>query len=148
MDRPEILRKKYTTIFFMGVAMISSLFIYWVLIQFVIQPRQALESTVALKRYMIYFVALTDLVIIILLKKNLSQKKPQDNLTALVNKLQTSAMTIFVLCESPAILGFAFYFIGGSRQDYYILATYSLSLFAIFFPRLNQWEEYTAGAVV
>ncbi len=66
MDRPEILRKKYTTIFFMGVAMISSLFIYWVLIQFVIQPRQALESTVALKRYMIYFVALTDLVIIIL----------------------------------------------------------------------------------
>ena len=146
MDRFEVLRKEYRVIVLIGMPLVSSLFIYWLLIQFIIPPPQASQRAGDSLRYVIYFLAAINVAGILFLKKIFLQKKSQDHLTTLVAKLRISTIVTFALCEAPAIYGLLLYIIGGSRKDFYALAVYSLLLFAVFFPRLNQWQEYTASA--
>ncbi len=146
MDRFEILKKEYRIMLLSGLPMVGSLFVYWMLIQFVIHPPQTPQETAAPLRYMLYFIAAGGVGAIFFLRRVLLQKKPQDNLAALIGKLKTSAMVTLAFCEAPALYGVVLYFIEGSRKDFYVLAVYSLLLFAVFFPRLDHWQEYTAGA--
>ncbi len=64
MDSFEILKKEYRGMFFIGLPMVSSLLIYWALIQFVIPPPQTSQETVAPLRYISYFIAAAGLAVI------------------------------------------------------------------------------------
>ena len=147
MEKFDILKKEYRLVYLQGLVMAGAPFLYWVLIQFFIQSSRSSNESITLLRYALYFMAAIHLIAIFFLKKILLQKKPQDALIVLVGKLKRSAMTTLALCEAPALYGLVLYFIGGSRVDFYILVIYSLMLFGAFFPRLSQWEKYTAGAV-
>lgn len=129
-----------------GLPMVGSLFFYWVLVRFIIPPGQAHPESLSPMRIILYAMAVGKVVVILTVKKIMLAKKPQEKLTALITKLKTSMMVTLGLCEAPALYGVILYFTQGTRQDFYILAGYSLLLFAVFFPRLSHWQEYTAGA--
>ena len=131
-----------------GLPMVGSLLLYWALIRFIIPPGEAPPGRdTSLIRIILYSVAAGGIVALLAMKRIILAKMPQDNLATLIAKLKKSMMVSLALCEAPTLYGVLLYFIQGNRQDFYILAAYSLLLFAIFFPRLSHWQEYTAGAV-
>jgi len=56
--------------------------------------------------------------------------------------LMTSAIIGYALCESVAIFGLVLFFLTQKSLDFYLFLGLSLTLFAVFFPRLSQWEEW------
>ena len=146
MTGPEALTKDYMVIRLIGFSMISILFVCWALTQFVHLPGKTSQDAIVWIRCLLYLIAAASFATIVFLKKIFLQKNPQDNLSTLITKLKMSAIITFGICETPGIYGLVLYFIGGSRTDFYVLAVYSLVLFAIFYPRINQWEEHVASA--
>jgi hypothetical protein len=59
-----------------------------------------------------------------------------------VQKLFTSAIVTFAFCESAGIYGLVLFIIGGSSFDFYLFVFLSLALFAVYFPKYPQWEEW------
>ncbi len=146
MDRTELIKKNYNAVRLVGFAMIGSLFFYWMVARFVAPASSSTsQEPVGILRVMFYFLASASFPGILMLKKLFLQKKPQNNLTILLGKLTISSISVMALCETPAVYGLILYFVGGSRLDFYILGAYSLLLFAVFFPRFSQWQEYTSG---
>ena len=45
------------------------------------------------------------------------------------------------LAEAPALLGLVLSLLAGRRQDFYVLAGWSLLLHLFHLPRLERWEE-------
>ena len=146
MNGQEDLKKQYQSVLLMGIPMVSSLLLYWGLVQFVVPPKPVAADSIPFLRLALYVVATTGLVVMLFLKKLFLQKKPEDALPTLLVRLKIWTIIAFALCEAPAIYGLVLYFSGGSRVDFYVLGAFSLLLFAVFFPKQDQWREYAAGA--
>ena len=58
-----------------------------------------------------------------------------------VARLRTEALVAASLAEAPAVLGLVLYLLAGRRQDFYVLAVWSLLLHPFHLPRLERWEE-------
>lgn len=56
-------------------------------------------------------------------------------------RLLTTTIIVFALCESIAIYGLVLFILGGQRQDLYLLAGLALILMYIFFPRFEDWKS-------
>jgi F0F1-type ATP synthase membrane subunit c/vacuolar-type H+-ATPase subunit K len=65
-----------------------------------------------------------------------------DPLLSKVQKLFTAAIVTFAFCESAAIYGLVLFIIGGNSFDFYLFIFLSLVLFAVYFPKYPQWEEW------
>ncbi len=63
-------------------------------------------------------------------------------LRAKVQRLFTATIVTFAFCESVGIYGLVLFLIGGSTFDFYLFLFLSLALFALYFPRYSQWEEW------
>ena len=57
-------------------------------------------------------------------------------------RLQTASIVTLALCESVGVFGVVLFVISGSSADFYLFLALSLGLFAIYFPRRDQWEEW------
>ena len=68
--------------------------------------------------------------------------KQGDPLLSKVQKLFTAAIVTFAFCESAGIYGLVLFIIGGSSFDFYLFVFLSLALFAVYFPKYSQWEEW------
>ncbi len=145
MERSEILKKDYRMAVLMALPMVASVLIYWFVLRS-IEPPKVVHDAIDVTRYLLYAVALSGVGFIFVLKRIYLKKAPRENLSKLLGKLKSSTFATLALCEAPAVYGLIIYFIGGPRSDFYILAAYSLCLFAVFFPRFAQWQEYTADA--
>ena len=143
-DRSEILKKEYQQMLVVAASMMGSILIYWFVVQFLVY-RPAGEQ--AYVRYLFYFIAMTGLPVSLILKKAWLQKKPDDSPKVLIFQLKRTTMMTMSLSEMPALLGVVLYFLSGLRQDFYVLALYSFLLLVVFFPRWNQWQEYTQNAL-
>ena len=58
-----------------------------------------------------------------------------------VARLRTDALVAASLAEAPALLGLVLSLLAGRRQDFYVLAGWSLLLHLFHLPRLERWEE-------
>lgn len=143
MDNHEKLRKSYGVIQMIGMAMMGSLLTYTAVTQLV-SPGTVTDT--ATLRIVFYVLSAGCLVTILVLKNFFLQKKSEDKLGTLIEKLTTYNVITLALCEVPAVSGLVLYFIGGNRKDFYILASYSLLLLVLFFPKFNQWQEYATNA--
>ena len=62
-----------------------------------------------------------------------------------MDNLPQTAIIIFALCESVAVLGLVLFLLAGNALDFYILMTVSLGFFYLFFPKYDQWEQRVNG---
>ena len=145
MGKAELIKARYNVARIIGFVIIQAFFFYWVIARFVVKPSFDSSQNLQVLRLIFYFLAAGGFLGIFFLKRIMLQKTPQDDLETLLKKLMTSNIAVFAVCEAPALYGLVLRFIGGPISDFYILTTYSLLLMTIFFPRLSQWEEYTAG---
>jgi hypothetical protein len=90
-------------------------------------------------KYALYAVAVSALVIIKLAEVKLGGKK--DSPEAGLRSITALAIIKAAAGEVPAVAGLLLFLLGGFRQDFYLLAVFSLGLEAYHFPRLAAWEE-------
>jgi hypothetical protein len=62
-----------------------------------------------------------------------------------VGRLFAVSVVICALCEVVAAFGLILFLMAGKPWDFYGFAVYSLLLFALFFPRYQQWEVWARG---
>ena len=109
-------------------------------------PPSALE----ILRYLLLGITLIEFFMIRIVKKMILSGRGRmsalsiqgDPLLSKVQKLFAAAIVTFAFCESAAIYGLVLFIIGGNSFDFYLFMFLSLVLFAVYFPKYPQWEEW------
>ena len=57
-------------------------------------------------------------------------------------RVRTATILAAVMAELPALLGVVLFLLGGSQNDFYILAVVSLYMLVRHFPRREPWDAY------
>jgi hypothetical protein len=57
-------------------------------------------------------------------------------------RVRTATILAAVMAEFPALLGLVLFILGGSQNDFYILAVVSLYMLVRHFPRREPWDAY------
>jgi len=134
------LKARYLAINFIGLAMIAAVFVYAgvaELIKWKLAPFAGFAKldpqTVAFIKYAFLALAATQFGIIKAVQKILPVRS--------VENLSLTAIIIFTLCESVAVLGLVLFLLNGNSMDFYIFMVISLGFFYLFFPKYEQWEE-------
>lgn len=150
--KPAIdLRKAYKTTVIIGLAMMASLLLYAILVETIKKQHAPFGGfapmpldTAATFRYALLGVAIAEFFLIQLLNKLiLSAKAPvPGRFSRAVQKLMTSAVVTFGLCESVAIYGLVLFLVQGNPNDFYLFLLISLFYFSIFFPKYSTWEAW------
>jgi F0F1-type ATP synthase membrane subunit c/vacuolar-type H+-ATPase subunit K len=139
----EDLKRVYRLATILGIAMISSLFIYALIVEFIkVKVNININfpsSMVDLLRYVFFGIAIGEFLLITFLRSRMVSGAPS---LAKIQKLLSMTILTYALCESVAIYGLILFLIGGRRFDFYSLMILSLIFFAIYFPRYAQWEEW------
>ena len=139
----EELKRVYRLATIIGIAMISCLLIYALIVE-VIKVNVKINinvpsSMVDLLRYLFFGIAIGEFLLIKFLRSRMVSGAPSP---AKIQKLLSMTIFTYALCESIAIYGLILFLIGGRRFDFYSLMILSLVFFAITFPRYAQWEEW------
>jgi F0F1-type ATP synthase membrane subunit c/vacuolar-type H+-ATPase subunit K len=137
----EEIKRRYRLATIIGIAMISSLVIYALIVEFIkVNINIILPSSVVdLLRYLFFTIAIVEFIFIRFLRSQMVSGVPSP---AKIQKLFNMTIITYALCESIAIYGLILFLIGGRRFDFYSLMILSLIFFAIYFPRYAQWEEW------
>lgn len=136
------LRTSYRTTVFIGLSMMTSLFVYLIVANVVERPagREVGDEVLFI------FIGISVVLFLAVRVVNTAilgpRKGGERTGPAAIQKLQTAAMVTFALCEVPAVSGLVLYFIGRSITDFYLFLMISLFSFAAYFPRFGQWEEW------
>ena len=130
-----------------GGAIIASLFIYVVVIEFIKSQFRPFSGfahlyNVGTIRYIFYGLAIVQVIVIRLLRGFLLRKTPEDDLKTLIGKLQKTSLLTSALCEGPAIYGLVLFLLSGYSMDFYVLLFVSLVLMFMYFPKYHQWEAW------
>ena len=137
---------------FVGMAMIFSLIIYVILVEFMKVDIKGNTAPVIVEilRFLFFGLAFVEFFVIRFLRKQLlplkgvtesSSNRPQA-FSPIIQKLFMATIITYALCESIAIYGLILFLIGGSRFDFYIFLILSLIYFAVYFPRYSRWEDW------
>ena len=137
----EDLRGVYRLATIIGIAMISSLFIYVFVVEFIkVNVNINLPSSMAdLLRYLFFGVAIGEFLLIRFLRSHMISGPSSP---AKIQKLFSMTIITYALCESVAIYGLILFFVGGRRFDFYTFLIVSFIFFAVYFPRYGRWEEW------
>jgi hypothetical protein len=93
-------------------------------------------------RYAFYALGLVQIFLIKFIRETATKSVTTVEAKILINHLQRMSMINAALCEVPVLLGLVLFFLSGNSQDFYVLLIVSLVLFVMYFPRLNNWEEW------
>lgn len=138
------LKQKYKVALIIHVAMMASLLIYLLLVEFFadqlgissIDPFQEDNSL----RYIFYGAAIL-LIILIRRIRDMMMRRKIDASQDMPSRLATASIITSSFCEIPAILGFVLFILTGINRDFYFLTAISLILFIMYFPRYSFWED-------
>jgi F0F1-type ATP synthase membrane subunit c/vacuolar-type H+-ATPase subunit K len=151
----DALKKAHRQATLIGVAMISSLFIYVIVVESIKSYFQGITPLfiVEILRYLLFGLAFVEFFLIGFLRKRLLSfntgvggPSNQEEARSPIQRLLIVTIISYALCESVAIYGVILFLIGGSRLDFYIFLILSLIYFAVYFPRYNRWEEWSKRA--
>jgi hypothetical protein len=128
----------------------ASLLIYLVLVEVLKatpKPFQGFASVGNMQpvRYAVYGAGAAVILLILLLRPRLFNRRAGEDLATAVLRLQRASILTVVLSEVPAMLGLILFLIGGNAADFYRLLAVSLVLIFIHFPRRGAWEEWLKG---
>ena len=161
---PEtVLEKTSRTARIIALAMLVSVLIYMGIAEFYIRENVNVSlKEIHLFRYILYAIAVAEIFFIFFLRKLMLQKKTKlpsylmdtlkqryqsmnipanDSEITFCQRLLSTTIITFALCESIAIYGLLLFILGKNRQDLYILAGLSLILMIGFFPSLEKWKN-------
>ena len=166
----EKLKKAYRVSLIIGLAMVASVVIYALIVELMkrqggLSGHPLPDETANLLRYIFLGVAGMDLFLIILLRRLMLGRKIADsppeappapapapfigvyrmrgfNYPAPISALLTSSIVTYALCEAVAIFGLTLFFVAHKATDFYMFLALSLVMFAVFFPRYRQWEDF------
>ena len=134
-----------------AAAMIVSLVVYAALIELIkiqFAPFRGFarfpEELLRVLRLALLATALVEVGLIRILRRALTAARP--GAAAPGPRLQTASVVTFGLCESVGIFGVVLFVTFGSSADFYLFLVLSLGLFAFYFPRRDQWEEWARQA--
>ncbi|MFP4466809.1 MAG: hypothetical protein ACLFP1_07155 [Candidatus Goldiibacteriota bacterium] len=140
------LKKIYNIMKFAGFMLAGSLVFYAGIIEFILWNGAADEivedsGRAAMWRNVFIAVSISAYAVISYLKKRML-KTVYKNPAAMLSGLYMNSIAILILCQAPAILGIAQFFIGeGSRMEFYPFMIISGLFFIIFFPRYSDWDD-------
>jgi hypothetical protein len=154
------LRAAYRVTVIIGLAMMASLVVYFVIVGLFENGTIVLQGPPALpagQLELLKFIFLGIAIAVVLLARPLSgrilnagsqgightrQPRFEPSAGPYTGPLTVAAVLTYALSEVPAILGLALYFLGRSRTDFYIFLLISLFSFSYTFPKFSQWEEW------
>jgi len=152
----EGVKKAHRQATLIGVAMISSLFIYVIVVESIKSYFQGMAPLfiVEILRYLFFGLTFVEFFLIGFLRKRLLSfgavmdvfSDQGKTFSPMAQKLLTVTIISYALCESVAIYGLILFLIGGKRLDFYTFLILSLIYFAVYFPRYNRWEELSKRA--
>jgi len=148
MSPRKKLYDSYRSIMLVGAGMGVSLVAYFVLVK-VLESRGTEpagvpleDSAVDLIRLIFYALSVVLIFVISFVRSVVLRAAAGESAEELVNKLFQAGVVTLALCELPAVLGLAMYFLGRMYFDFYILLAFSLVLFFFYFPRYERWKEW------
>jgi hypothetical protein len=148
MNNSKELKKAYNISVILYIALMLSLAIY--LVVFTVFKTQIPDFQGMMEkidfpwlRYAFYALGLLQIFLIKFIRETATKSLKKADAPSLIRHLQRMSMISAALCEVPAILGWALFFLSGMAQDFYILLGMSFFLFVVYFPRLSNWEEWT-----
>lgn len=144
----EDLHNTYKIAKTVGVAIMASLFVYAIVVEYIKRQYEPFNGfaplphqTFGMLRYVLLGAAGAEFFIIHFLDRALlSAKIPVG--TPPSQRLMIAAVVRFALCESVAIYGLVLFLIQGSSMDFYSFLIISLFYFGIYFPRYDAWEAW------
>ncbi|MEK6692134.1 MAG: type ISP restriction/modification enzyme [Nitrospirota bacterium] len=154
MNPVDELKRGYRTTFITGITIIASVFVYAAIVELIkirFAPFEGFSPfpEIEILRYVFLGIAIVEFFLVRFLRNlTLSGKTPiqrtsqESPLSSFIQRLATTSIMIYAICESVAIYGLVLFLLAGSSLDFYAFMVLSLIYFAIYFPRYNQWEEW------
>jgi hypothetical protein len=81
------------------------------------------------------------------MREAIFKRSKLSDVKTLVYKLQTVTAITMLVAETPAILGFLLFLLGGFYREFYIALAYSLLVIFVYFPRRHAWERLLRSGV-
>lgn len=142
------LHKTYKRTAAVGVAILASLFIYAIIIELIKKQFSPFtgfapmpDATISVVRYGLLGVATIEFFIIRTINKVMLSANHSTGIV-FSQRLMTTAVVTFALCESVALFGLVLFLLQGATSDFYLFLVVSLLYFSIFFPRYSAWEAW------
>ncbi len=146
MQQQVDVQKVYRASKIISVAMLVSVLVYPVIVEFMKRTHQPFEGFAPQNAVRLpdifYGLALLSLVGIRVVRKAILKRSAGDDLKTLVAKLHISNIATYALSEVPAILGLVLFLIGGYTRQFYALLLFALLLMVLYFPKLAYWEAW------
>ncbi len=141
------LRKAYKISVIISAAMIASLIIYVLIVEFIKERYEPFLGFVKLRdkvflRYVFYGLSVVIVLTSRMFRGILLRKSAADNTLTLIQKLQRTSILTSTLCEGPSLFGLTLFLLGGFSRDFYLLSFVSLVLFFMYFPRYKNWQSW------
>ena len=161
VESMEELKMGYRLATVIGIAMIASLFVYVAVVELIKKNSVPFRGFAPFPetdvlRYVFLGVAVACFFLIRFIKDLVLSRKTTIGVephkkrafSAHIQKLLSTSIITYALCESVAIYGLVLFLIGGRSSDFYIFLVISLIFFIVYFPRYNQWEEWIKKQVM
>jgi len=137
----------------LGAAVIGSLFIYVIVVEYVKANHQSLVGFVSIQdikslRYIFYALSIVHVFILRIARGLLFKKLPKDDRQKLISRLRQASIISVVLSEGPALYGLVFFFLSGISRDFYLLLLVSGFLLFMYFPRIKNWQYWLQRAEI
>jgi F0F1-type ATP synthase membrane subunit c/vacuolar-type H+-ATPase subunit K len=153
------LKESYRRTSIIGVAMLSTLFMYLVVAMAIQTTQDPFEGFAALEddgllRNIFLALSLFQVIAIKIIKNRVLSIASTATASAvggptdpsrLATLLTKSSIMNFALAESIAVYGLVLFLLNGSSTDFYIFLGLSFLTFVMFFPKYEQWEEVLKG---
>lgn len=150
MEYSSELKRKHQMSVILYVAFMASLALYVLVIQ-IFKARFKEFSGISENidfswlRYVFFALGLAQIFLIRFVRETLTKALASVDPEILTHHLQKMSVLTAALCEVPAIFGLVLFFLSGLIKDFYVLCAISCVLFALFFPRLANWEAWMAS---
>lgn len=143
-SHPRSWQQPFRTAQIVTAAMLGSLVLYGLLIQFLSanQPAQEPAPNATLFRYLFYGLAVSTLVAVRFLRSLVLATAMRDRPPE--QRLLTAQILTGALIESAGLFGFVLYFVAGLKLDAFVLIALAIAMMALYFPRQTAWENYIA----
>jgi F0F1-type ATP synthase membrane subunit c/vacuolar-type H+-ATPase subunit K len=141
MNGSEDLRRTYRKTAIACGAMVASVPIYAVVVEVLKTqlPAGGVGVDAHILRYLFYLMAGVEGLAIPLVRR--AAESGAEVQGGVLARLRAGALVAAGLAEAPAVLGLVLFLLAGWRQDFYLLAGWSLLLHLFHFPRYERWEE-------
>lgn len=130
------------------LAMLSSLVVYATIVEILRSSAAAVRGVenLGVIRVIFFVLGAVHFLTARIFREVMLRKKPGESIEKLLSRLTRASIFTSALCEVPAVLGLVLFIIGGQRGDFYMLGLMSLVMFAVYFPRMSQWNDWLGSA--